>query len=184
LPFGGRHQDSNENLSDNVTGRLERNAKLRATLSTGAQKVWVLEDGLYRQSLTIPFEFDRLLEWAKYVARGLARHHWGVTIDSEHFVAAMALTDDGAKLFRSQMIGVRSNAKVDADLSNDTFRYEGAQGIDNPQVTAWLISFYGGAMLGGDVRSPKKYANVIGVITGSRSAIGDPSLLASFGPGQ
>src|ERR1700737_420953 len=40
--------------------------------------------------------------------------------------------------------------RVSGDLGEGTFRYEGAQSTDDPQLTMWRFEIYGGVDFGGD----------------------------------
>ena len=59
---------------------------------------------------------------------------------------------------------LNAHRRVEHNVGNGTFHYWGAQGSDNPQVTVWEISIYGGmrSELSGD--GP----NNIGVMTGPK----------------
>lgn len=182
LPFGGRHQDSTENLTTMVPKRLERNAKLQRAISTGASRIWVPENGILLRSMSLPLNFQKVEQLFCFVAKGLAYYHWGVTLKSHHFVTPLALTTAGEQKFRETFFNRGVASAINSDLANKTFVYEGVQGTDNPHITAWLISVYGGIALGGDPRDPALQTSIMGVITGPISAINDPAFRARLMP--
>jgi hypothetical protein len=69
---------------------------------------------------------------------------------------------------------------VNANLGNGTFVYEGAQGMDCPQLTVWCFSAFGGAKLGGDPKAPDETSSRIGVLTGPARIIRHPELDGLF----
>jgi hypothetical protein len=82
-------------------------------------------------------------------------------------VTPVTLTAAGEEIFDRQF-GLNAAARVERNLGHGTFCYEGAQGIDLPQVTIWRFSMYGGIHFG----APSVLGEVatrIGVMTGPRS---------------
>ncbi len=62
----------------------------------------------------------------------------------------------------------RAAARVSENLKNGTFQYKAAQAGDDPSVTIWRFSMYGGIRFG-DPDVPGQVATRIGVMTGPRS---------------
>ena len=74
-----------------------------------------------------------------------------------------------------------AKTRVGDSPGGDTFSYEGAQASDNPNMTIWMFSVYGGLKLTGDPGAPHEEASKIGVVTASqpfidqfRKMIGEP----------
>lgn len=167
LPFGGRHESAKANLETMVPQRLERNRKLHRQLTEGTGTVWSEEgEGLLVPAMTLPIEPDHLMSLFALIAGGLIWYHWGVYLTREHSVGVVLLTSSGERLFERYLLGMKSHARVSANLGNGTFVYEGAQGMDCPQLSVWCFSALGGTKLGGDPKVPNVTSSRIGVLTG------------------
>jgi hypothetical protein len=147
LPFGGRHADATASLTTMVPKRLARNRKLHLELSEGSQKIWTKESsGLHVRTTALPFDGRRLEELLAFIVRGLMWHHWQVLLGTCSFVDVLSLTAHGEKLF-ARYSGMRAKHRVQETLGNRTFIYKGAQGVDNPRVSVWEFSVFGGLKL-------------------------------------
>jgi hypothetical protein len=183
LPFGGRHIEAGQNLQEMVPKRLAHNASLQRMLSSHQGIAWVRDDGgLYVPAMTLPVEFDRIEKLMGFVARGLAWHHWGVRLTTSDFVVSLALSPRGQQVFDQKFFRVNVGEQISNNLGQGTFMYEGVQGTDNPVITAWQFSIYGGLVLGGDPRKPHETSSVIGVFTGPKRVIKNAMLRARFAP--
>jgi hypothetical protein len=180
LPFGGRHADAAANLADEAPRRLARNLALWRRLAAGMSRVWTLEGGVYVRTSALPFEPEKLTKLFAFIAKGLAWHHWRVIIASDSASWAGLLNRTGESLLASWM--PPAEMRVGANLGGDAFSYEGAQASDNPNMTIWMFSVYGGLKLTGDPGAPEEEASKIGVVTASqpfidqfRKMIGEPA---------
>lgn len=183
LPFGGRHKDASINLNQMVPKRLAHNAKLHQLLSKHKGTTWVKDSGgLYVPTMTLPIDFHQIEQLFKFITMGLVWHHWQIRLTSEHFVTALALSRHGEQVFDRKFFRVNNTAHVANDLGQGTFLYEGVQGADNPAVTAWRFSIYGGLTLGGNPKAPEEGASVLGVMTGPKRVLNYAALRAKFGP--
>lgn len=164
LPFGGRHAQSSDNLSQLVPGRLKKNEKLLRELQSRQTTAAVVEDGNETEVTALPIREGTIEELFRYIVRGLAWHHWGTYIFPQSNVEVSALTPDGATLFEQHLFSLRSNNRVLVNLGNGTVIYEGMQGVDAPQISVWRFRMYGGILLTekGDVGSTE-----IGVTSGA-----------------
>lgn len=109
----------------------------------------------------------KLLDLFKWIARGLIWFHWQVRLTDEHEVTPLTLTAAGEQIFDRQFAH-NAAARVQRDLGDGTFWYEGAQGVDVPEVTIWRFALYGGVWFG-DPKVPGEVSTRIGVMTGPRS---------------
>jgi len=168
LPFGGRHAAGHDNLRDMVPERLKNNRRLHRQLRQGQARTWAEDDsGLIVSMMTLPVDAERLLKLFEWIARGLLWYHWQVRLTDEHNITVMALAEAGDEYFDG-LFAQRAAARVSEDLKNGTFQYEGAQAGDDPSVTIWRFSMYGGIRLG-DPDVPGQVATRVGVMTGPRS---------------
>jgi hypothetical protein len=167
LPFGGRHSDALANLTENVPRRLEKNKKLQRELATKSSRVWSQEpSGLILRTLAVPLDGERLEKLVEFVVRGLMFHHWGMILGKEAFVEVHSLTIHGDKFFR-KIRHLNAAQRVSNDIGDGALVYEAAQGIDNPLISVWQLSFYGAmTMVGAD---GKDFSSTFGVMTGPGS---------------
>ena len=161
LPFGAKHADAAETLARLVPPRLAKNAKLRRKLERGYAK---------SGGTSIPFEHKPLEELFAMIAKALAWQHWGVRLEDGYSSIASVFTNEGEAGFE-QMLS-RGSTHVSGDLGEGTFRYEGAQSKDDPQLTMWRFEIYGGVDFGGDpnVNGPSSLAIAV---TGRTEMIGN-----------
>lgn len=165
LPFGGRHPDASLNLSTMVPKRLAKNRAFAATLCQGMSPIWVRDpSGLIRRTSKITIDSDRFERWCGLVARGLAYFHWGTVLGPDCFVEVMVPTHAGEG-YLNYMLSHRGAKRVwPQDLGRGTFVYEGLQGVDHPQVSAWRLAVYGGLVLSGHNSAVR--SRIVGVLTG------------------
>lgn len=161
LPFGGRHADAGENLRGQVPKRLAKNAKIAGRLRSGQSRPWVKEAGILRQGVAVPLDWRRVEELSVYMAKGIAWHEWKIRFGVEQFVSAHVMVGHQGAVLR-QIHRLNAAKRVDVSLGDGTFRYAGAQAGDNPHITVWEFTLYGGlrSELSGD--GPCN----IGVLTG------------------
>lgn len=141
LPFGGRHADSNENLSRLGGRRVVNKANIRQVLGLqgGASRRWVRDSGVLRTGTTVPLDWQKVEALCEYIARGLAWHEFdSLQVGADCFVEAYSLIKDLGLTFR-QLRLLNAGRKVERNVGSGTYPYWGAQSGDNPQITA----FYG-----------------------------------------
>jgi len=153
LPFGGNHPAFSAILANEVPRRLEKNRKLHLELSEGRREVVMQTQHGGRESLTLPFDADRLGRLFEFVAKGLVHHHWQVRVPTDHFVGAGFLSNEGERLFEQLMMR-RSKAEARGNLGRELVLYQGVQALDNPTTTLWRFQLYGGIQFGGDPGAP------------------------------
>jgi hypothetical protein len=159
LPFGGRHRQAVENLTSMVPKRLQRNVKLHRQLAES------------KLDHAIPLEGDKLEELFALIARGLIWHHWRVYLDDEqHAIHTAMLTPKGTRLYDELLFTREARDRVAVSVGGGTFRYEGLQGTDDPALTGWRFSIYGGLTVSeGDAGKP--LAAQLVVVTGPRALV-------------
>ena len=165
LPFGGRHPDGAENLKNMVPKRLANNASLHASLRKGMGRLWIREKGLLVPTITVPLEWQKVEQWLVYLVKGLSGHHWKVLIGPNYTVKFLTLTSHG-EVFVRQVLGRRAANRIRHDVGAGTIAYEAAQGVDNPKLSVWQFSIYGGMTLADDGTRPKQTGSKFGAIVG------------------
>ncbi|SEQ66439.1 hypothetical protein SAMN04488038_10953 [Solimonas aquatica] len=181
LPFGGRHTDALESLTTLVPKRLERNKKLQRHLATRRSTVWSLENGVYRQAMTVPLEPGSIEQLFALIAKGLAWHHWRLYFTEEHTLEAMALTSFGEKFLQQNFFDLNVAQRVQVSLGEGTVQYEAVQGVDCSHITVWRFKVYGGLAMGGDPEAPNEVCNQIAVLTAPNRTFRMAELLSKFG---
>jgi hypothetical protein len=99
LPFGGQHPDAHDNLINLVPGRLARNLPLQRSLSAGQGRIWLLEDAVFREAMTLPVEHEKICSLFSHIARALVWHHWSEYLLHGQDSKALLLTDVGSDFF-------------------------------------------------------------------------------------
>lgn len=169
LPFGGRHPDATENLTTMVPKRLRNNTRLNRTLAQGRNPVWVREGDLVVPSSTLPIDCGAFQMFFNLIAKGLTWYHWRTHLTAQDFVEVWTLTDAGARPFDEWLAKANARERVRRNLGNGTFVYEGAQGIDCPQVTIWYIWPYGGVHVSDNSRNAERISSRVTILTGPQS---------------
>ena len=98
----------------------------------------------------------------EFIVKGLAWHHWQVALGPKHMVRASFLTEEGMRHFDAFFAG-NARARVNAELGNGGFVYEGIQANDSSDLTLWKMSLYGAEV--GDLRAPGVRCSVVYGIT-------------------
>lgn len=136
LPFGGRHPDASTNLALLAPKRLRGNLKLHRQLSerfTGN---------------SIPIDGEKLEQLFGLIARGLVWYHWKVYINQEtHRVRSVTVTPSGAQALDDFIFKRNARDRVSKNIGNGAFIYEGLEATDDPALTFWRFSIYGGLVV-------------------------------------
>lgn len=183
MPFGGQHPDARANLERAVPPRLNKNRKLHQQLASKHHMVWARQrSGILAPTGAIPLDFSQVEALFEYIVKGLIWFHWQTCLTDDHFIVVLALNRHGEAVFQRKFFQVNVRQRVASNLGKGTFVYEGVQGVDTPEVTAWRFSIYGGVDLGGDPSQPHEASKVIGAFTGPRRVLTRAALRAKFGP--
>lgn len=153
LPFGGRHTDSSENLTSMVPQRLERNAKLHRRILEG------------NSTVEIPFEVTQLEKLFCFIAKGLAWYHWKIYLNNETHTVCAAVISAFLPTIGDSAARLTGREHVTEDIGNGTFLYEGLEGLDDPTLTVWRFTVYGGLVMG-DGNPPVAFPTEVIAITG------------------
>ena len=162
IPFGGRHAGASARLVADVPKRLAKNQRLHRELAAGQTQVWSVEAGLMVPCLAIPIDGKRIERLVDYIARGLMFHHWGIALGSDCIVDVLSLTRHGEGFF-DRHLALNARQRASGDIGQGALRYRGAQAVDNPQISFWVMSLYGGLKTEGDDRMT---STKFGVMTG------------------
>ena len=93
-------------------------------------------------------------------------HHWGVLLGPDCFVDVLSLTKRGESLF-AKFGKVNAKARANGNIGGGALVYKGAQGTENPQVSIWELSLFGGIkMIGAD---DKDFTSKFEVMTGPKA---------------
>jgi len=166
LPFAGRHADAFVNLETMVPKRLQKNAKLRSELVAGLAEIHDA-GGLEEYATSLPLDYIQLERLFALIAKGLAWHHWKVILKPGYSVMAAFFMDRGAKLIEHTFAQFKESNRISVSLGEGTFFYEALQDSNDPHLSFWRFSIYGGASFGGDPSLPGERASQIVAVTGS-----------------
>jgi hypothetical protein len=153
-----------------VPPRLEKNAPLRRQMAEGLALGWTQQGPAPVPTMTVPFESEKIDRLFEFIAKGLAWHHFHQTIGPEAIAWAGLLTAFGEAHFE-QWFAPKANVRINQSLGGGTFTYEGAQSDDDPKITIWRFTVYGGASFCGDPDVSWERNSRIGALTGSERLI-------------
>lgn len=121
------------------------------------------------RTIAAPFDWSKLEEWVVFVVKGLSWHHWQAPITPNYEVDVfwLSLRRDEA-IFR-RLFSMRAAQRLCEDVGAGTFAYSAAQGVDNPKVSVWELSIYGGIKLAAGGTPARPTGSKIGVMVGPRS---------------
>lgn len=163
MPFAGRHADSSCNLGLMVPPRLAKNNKLHTALAQGVDNFFTSRNGEpWSMEMTIPFDSKRLTTLFEYIAKGLAYYHWQIYLPSDHLVKAVLLTGAIREKFEGFLAHARD--RVQGNLGEGVFVYEGVQAEECGELTVWRMSLYG-AQVTGDPGAPAERCSEAYVLT-------------------
>jgi len=157
LPFGGRHASAATNLQMMVPKRLERNARLLGRLREGY-------DGT-----RIPLEKGQVEKLFVFITKGLLWYHWQVILGAGDCVAATVFRSEGVASLDHILSRLTPRNRVDVNLGDGTFVYEGRQTIDSPGSSLWRFAIYGGLCFGERSRDSEGKHSLIFAATGPRA---------------
>ena len=169
LPFGGQHADGLVHLTEMVPGRLARNQKLARRLSAGVSRTTVA--GRETPAMTVPIDPDKIGEFFALIAKGLVWHHWQVLLPPPAFGVRAEMLSAAGELFYNQALAMNSGERARETVGNGTFSYEGVQSGENPELSVWRFSAFGGLTLSGDPQAPGEMSSQIGAMTGSHALL-------------
>ncbi|WP_175836201.1 HNH endonuclease [Burkholderia multivorans] len=175
LPIGGRHEGALAAITDQVVPRLAKNAALDRTLAAGQRPFFVLDEGRPWQAwVATPLDVTKLTDLACFIAVGLASYHWQIQLMPRARADARRLTEKGRTMMAADLAGPAAGARVERNLGNGVFYYQGAYQRTNPMQTIWEMSFFGGVEIGPMNMSGESTRSVT-VVTSDR-----PDWLARF----
>src|SRR5208282_1851020 len=138
LPFGAKTADAGAILTKLVQPRLAKNAKLNRKLIRGYDR---------SGGTSIPFDHKPLIELFEMIAKALAYQHFGIRL-GDGFSATAAIFMNQAMPEFARLLALGNN--VGGDLGAGTFKYQGTQPGNYPELTLWKFEIYGGVDFGGD----------------------------------
>lgn len=142
LPFGARHADARK-LIEMTLARLARNRVLLERLASGLRHVLRSRNGgPWEMDMTIPLDGTVVEKLFEFIVRGLAWHHWQLELNNSHFVRASFLRDGRRQHFDEFFAG-SARERVNCNLGEGGFCYEGVQANDNSALTMWRMSMFG-----------------------------------------
>jgi len=118
--------------------------------------------------MSLPLEGEKLIELFEYIIKGLAYWHWKVILPPESCLAkASYFTSAGAEWFE-RLISYTAKHRVNVNLGNGVFIYEGAQSAECSELTVWRMSLYGAEISGGHTTYAERCANAYGITAPKR----------------
>lgn len=179
MPFGAQHGDAAKALEMAVR-RLAKNNKLHGWLAAGVSYAMRSINGRpWRVEMSIPFDHRVIEKLCEVMVKGLAYHHWKITLGPDHFVRASYLNEAGRQRFDPFFAG--AGAKVQQDFGDGVFAYEGVQSQDCSELTLWKMSIYG-VEVGGDKRQLGERCSIVYCISVPKTWRAAEMLMQILGP--
>ncbi len=169
MPFGARHSTAGIALQVQVPKRLEKNKALAAQLDRSLEESLkeVVAGTRPPDEVSLAIDPLKVLDLARYIAKGLAFFHWQVLLDADDRCESLFPSRDGMALLDRFFQSKRTN-QIAKNLGRDTFLYEGRQDPLNPKFTIWRMSLYG-TVFGGVTDQPNERPRLIHAITCSKT---------------
>lgn len=142
MPFGWNNREAGTMLESMVLPRLLKNIKLHTTLAAGKTIAYQsMNGGPWTSQMSLPVDGQKLMMLYKYITKGLAFHHWNILFSPEHILKVGFFTREGERHIDKLMS--LNGERVQRNLGNDTFIYEGVRSYESPYLTVWRMSLYG-----------------------------------------
>lgn len=185
LPFGARHKDSQEQLTQRVPKRLQRNKRLQRMLKVGQTKgIEITPDGRREVTTAIPLDGSRYETFFEYAAVGLLWHHWGEILDKKAVIFSLSLTPTGESLFQKTFDLFRKQPSVEEIIGENTVKYTGCNPAHIEHFSVWKFRFYGGLVVMDENGKPEATSSSVGVMTGPESSEEKLAKLLETQPGN
>jgi hypothetical protein len=125
----------------------------------------------------LKFDGKKVISLLEYVGRGLALHHFNIKLNSDDTVHPMILTEKGHAAWLETVNGYTLGQTVSQNLGRGTVVYEGARAPDDPKLTIWIVSMYGGLILSdAEHQGREDTSTIMWLVTGP------PELRQTFAP--
>lgn len=126
-----------------------------------------LQNGILLPAMTLPLHGDRVGELFKFITQGLLYHHFGVVLDRQkHGVWAGFLNRAGEEVHR-KLLSSNARTRIKENIGAGALVYEGAQGMDFPEMSIWVFQLFGGLRTSGDPHEPEAAMRMVGGLTAS-----------------
>jgi hypothetical protein len=152
IPFGSTAPGASKYLEDLVQPRLRNNQKLARHLGRGRKYGYMRSaGGVLQPAITLPCDTELVVELFKYIARGLAFHHWDILMPDET-VALFGgfVVPEGARMMEGLLAARVKNSTGQQVLGDGVFKYQGVQDPKHAELTVWRMSLYGVVYAAGD----------------------------------
>lgn len=144
LPFGSTHSAGESMLRSEVAGRLDNDPEWRRQLRGGMKPIIVRgPGGILQPTSTVPIDISAINELLAMVIRGLVYDRTRKALPGDHRIGIMWLTDLGIAWFREYFISADQDQYVNRSLADGAFSYESTQSVEEPFLSAWILSIYG-----------------------------------------
>lgn len=169
MPFGGRHTDSSAHINTMLPPRLLKNNKLAQALGIGMKSMFISQNGSpWERVMSVPIESDKLIELFKFIIKGLAYWHCKVILPPEScLVKASFFTSAGTEWFE-HLLAHKAKFRVNVNLGDGVFVYEGAQSAECNELTVWRMSLYGAEVGDEQMAYAEKCTHAYGITAPNR----------------
>lgn len=152
MPLGANHADAAETSRTLMPKRAAHpaNKVLREIIDSPQQSVSLTDQtGECHERIPVYVDANRLEEWCRLVARGLAFFHWGVTTP-DYKVEAIPLAAEVEHHILAFASRLKDGEYLERSVGNGAFAYRGFKCADGESASMWMIYLYGRMPIGGD----------------------------------
>jgi hypothetical protein len=143
LPFSSNHKTALKSQGEKVNRRLSKNLPLKNELRSGISPVWMTNDSdLPEETISLPFQPEKIIEYCEYIVRGLVWYEWDVIFPKEYVIEVMTLTQHGYSFFRDYILKMSPDFRRDKIYADGGFSYTCTRNSDDAAFSAWHLRFY------------------------------------------
>jgi hypothetical protein len=142
LPFSSDHITALQSQAEKVNRRLNKNLPLKNELRSGISPAWFpSKNGTIEKTIAIPFQFENLIEYCKYLVKGFIWYEWDVIVPKHYIIEVLSLTQHGYS-FIHDLLELSPNWKRQKSYADGGFSYTCTRNSADGAFSVWHFKFY------------------------------------------
>ncbi|OGP55550.1 MAG: hypothetical protein A2Y65_00905 [Deltaproteobacteria bacterium RBG_13_52_11] len=167
LPFSSDHETALKAQTDKIAQRLYKNIALKNELRSGIIPVLMkTKNGSLEDTISLPFQPEKLTEYCKYIVRGLVWYEWNVIIPKDYIVEVMPFWQHSSGLFRDFVLSLSPDLQRHKILAKGGFEYTCTRNRDDAAFSAWQLKFYENMLIAAQLTEDKLECIELCALTG------------------
>jgi hypothetical protein len=110
---------------------------------------------LLEDTISLPFQPEKITEYCKYIVRGLVWYEWNVIIPKEYIVEVLPFRQHAYIFFHNHVLTMSPNFRRHGILACGGFEYTCTRSSTDAAFSAWHLKFYENMLLAGEVAKDK-----------------------------